>query len=157
MTAGAREQAASRDAFVLSRRQPAPDAPLKRRIRFVKIRGFKVADYNPRPAGLAVEHSPVRGTSLCAPGAFSLTAPVFRSSRAQKGAWCARDSAAERRHVGTGGGSAYRREQASASKDMRRCNQRQVTNAGRNKRERDRRSRSRRQQARTSTGVIRDR
>ena len=35
---------------------------------------------------------PVRGTSRCAPGAFSLTAPVFRSSRAQKGAWCARDS-----------------------------------------------------------------
>ena len=39
-----------------------------------------------------MEHSPVRGTSRCAPGAFSLTAPVFRSSRAQKGAWCARDS-----------------------------------------------------------------
>ena len=37
-----------------------------------------------------MEHSPVRGTSRCAPGAFSLTAPVFRSSRAQKGAWCAR-------------------------------------------------------------------
>ena len=39
-----------------------------------------------------MEHSPVRGTSRCAPRAFSLTAPVFRSSRAQKGAWCARDS-----------------------------------------------------------------
>ena len=37
-----------------------------------------------------MEHSPSRGTSRCAPGAFSLTAPVFRSSRAQKGAWCAR-------------------------------------------------------------------
>ena len=34
----------------------------------------------------------MRGTSRCAPGAFSLTAPVFRSPRAQKGAWCARDS-----------------------------------------------------------------
>ena len=31
-----------------------------------------------------------RGTSPCAPGAFSLTAMVFRSPRAQKGAWCAR-------------------------------------------------------------------
>ena len=39
-----------------------------------------------------MEHSPSRGTSRCAPGAFSLTAPVFRSSRAQKGVWCARDS-----------------------------------------------------------------
>ena len=39
-----------------------------------------------------MEHPPTRGTSRCAPGAFSLTAPVFRSSRAQKGAWCARDS-----------------------------------------------------------------
>ena len=39
-----------------------------------------------------MEHSPARGTSRCAPGALSLTAPVFRSSRAQKGAWCARDS-----------------------------------------------------------------
>ena len=39
-----------------------------------------------------MEHLPPRGTSRCAPGAFSLTAPVFRSSRAQKGAWCARDS-----------------------------------------------------------------
>ena len=48
MAAGAREQAASCDAFVLSRRRPAPDAPLKRGISFAKIRGFKVADYNPR-------------------------------------------------------------------------------------------------------------
>ena len=39
-----------------------------------------------------MEHPPTRGTSRCAPRAFSLTAPVFRSSRAQKGAWCARDS-----------------------------------------------------------------
>ena len=39
-----------------------------------------------------MEHPPTRGTSRCAPGAFSLTAPVFRSSRAQKGVWCARDS-----------------------------------------------------------------
>ena len=39
-----------------------------------------------------MEHPPTRGTSRCAPGAFSLTAPVFRSSRAQKEAWCARDS-----------------------------------------------------------------
>ncbi len=30
----------------------------------------------------SVEHSPSRGTSRCAPGAFSLTAPVFRSPRA---------------------------------------------------------------------------
>ena len=50
MAAGAREQAASCDAFVLSRRPPAPDAPLKRGISFAKIRGFKVADYNPRLA-----------------------------------------------------------------------------------------------------------
>ena len=39
-----------------------------------------------------MEHPQTRGTSRCAPGAFSLTAPVFRSPRAQKGAWCARDS-----------------------------------------------------------------
>ena len=58
--------------------------------------------------------------------------------------------AAERQQVETGGGSTYRQEQASANKDMRRCNQRQVTSAGGNKRERDRRSRSKRQQARTS-------
>ena len=38
----------------------------------------------------------MRGTSRCAPGAFSLTAPVFRSSRAQKGAWCARAWCARR-------------------------------------------------------------
>ena len=37
----------------------------------------------------SVGHPPTRGTSRCAPGTFSLTAPVFRSSRAQKGAWCA--------------------------------------------------------------------
>ena len=37
-----------------------------------------------------VEHPTKRGTSRCAPGAFSLTAPVSRSPRAQKGAWCAR-------------------------------------------------------------------
>ena len=48
VAAGAREQTASCDAFVLSRRPPAPDAPLKRGISFAKIRGFKVADYNPR-------------------------------------------------------------------------------------------------------------
>ena len=34
--------------------------------------------------------------------------------------------AAERQQVGTGGGSTYRQKQASASKDKRRCNQRQV-------------------------------
>ena len=39
--------------------------------------------------------------------------------------------AAERQQVETGGGSTYRQEQASASKDKRRCNQRQVTSAGR--------------------------
>ena len=44
-----------------------------------------------------VEHPPARGTSRCAPGAFSLTAPVFRSSRAQKGAWCARHRSDGRR------------------------------------------------------------
>ena len=64
MAAGARKQAASCDAFVLSRRRPAPDAPL---ISFAKIRGFKVADYSPCPApcpaGLAVESPPMRGTS----------------------------------------------------------------------------------------------
>ncbi len=46
----------------LWQRAPAPDAPLKRGISFAKIRGFKVADYNPRPAGLAVESPPMRGT-----------------------------------------------------------------------------------------------
>ena len=50
----------------------------------------------------------------CAPGAFSLTAPVFRSPRAQKGAWCAphgsdgrrghrRQEQARVQAVGTGG------------------------------------------------------
>ena len=34
-----------------------------------------------------------RGTSPCAPGAFSLTAMIFRSPRASKGAWCARRGA----------------------------------------------------------------
>ena len=33
---------------------------------------------------------PKRGTSRCAPGAFSLTTLFFRSPRAQKGVWCAR-------------------------------------------------------------------
>ena len=108
----------------LWQRAPAPDAPLKRGISFAKTRRFRAADYSPRPAPVR-RTSAVRGTSRCAPGAFSLTAPVFRSSRAQKGAWCARDGAAERRHVGTGGGSTI--------------------------------GRSKRQQARTSTGVIRDR
>ena len=50
MAAGAREQAASCDAFVLSRRPPAPDAPLKRGISFAKTRRFRAADYSPRPA-----------------------------------------------------------------------------------------------------------
>ena len=45
----------------------------------------------------SVEHPPARGTSRCAPGAFSLTAPVFRSPRAQKGAWCARHRSDGRR------------------------------------------------------------
>ena len=78
MAAGARKQAASCDAFVLSRRRPAPDAPL---ISFAKIRGFKVADYSPCPApcpaGLAVESPPMRGTSRCALRPFSLTATIF--------------------------------------------------------------------------------
>ena len=38
-----------------------------------------------------VEHPPARGTMPCAQGAFSLTAMIFRSLRAQKGAWCARE------------------------------------------------------------------
>ena len=70
MAAGAREQAASCDAFVLSRRPPAPDAPLKRGISFAKIRGFKVADYNPRLA-------PVRGTSADAWNIAVRTRGVF--------------------------------------------------------------------------------
>lgn len=32
-----------------------------------------------RPAGLAVEYPPARETLRCAPGAFLLSAPVFRS------------------------------------------------------------------------------
>ena len=48
-------------------------------ISFAKIRGFRVTDYSPRPSGApSVEHPPTRGTSRCAPGAFSLTAPVFQ-------------------------------------------------------------------------------
>ena len=70
MAAGARKQAASCDAFVLSRRPPAPDAPLKRGISFAKIRGFKVADYNPRLA-------PVRGTSADAWNIAVRTRGVF--------------------------------------------------------------------------------
>ena len=70
MAAGARKQAASCDAFVLSRRLPAPDAPLKRGISFAKIRGFKVADYNPRLA-------PVRGTSADAWNIAVRTRGVF--------------------------------------------------------------------------------
>ncbi len=63
-----------------------------------------------------VEHPPARGTPPCAPGAFSLTAPVFRSPRAQKGAWCARRG----RQVLTGAGrrkcgSGCRDRQESAS------------------------------------------
>ena len=77
MAAGAREQAASCDAFVLSRRLPAPDAPLKRGISFAKIRGFKVADYSPCPAGLAVESPPMRGTSTDALNTAVRTRGVF--------------------------------------------------------------------------------
>ena len=61
-----------------------------------------------------VEHPPARGTPPCAPGAFSLTAPVFRSSRAQKGAWCARHRRQEQARVqamGAGGGQRCRKVQ----------------------------------------------
>ena len=72
-----------------------------------------------------VEHPPARGTMPCAPGAFSLTAPVFRSPRAQKGAWCARHRSDGRRGhrrqeqarvqaMGAGGG---RQAQEGASGD----------------------------------------
>ena len=70
MAAGAREQAASCDAFVLSRRQPAPDAPLKRGISFAKTRRFRAADYSPRPA-------PVRGTFAVAWNIAVRTRGVF--------------------------------------------------------------------------------
>ena len=53
-----------------------------------------------------VEHPPARGTMPCAPGAFSLTAPVFRSPRAQKGARGGTGrtgrTGAERRKCGSG-------------------------------------------------------
>ena len=62
--------------------------------------------YRQRPS---VEHPPARGTSRCAPGAFSLTAMFFRSPRAQKGAWCAR------RRAGRADGG--RRAQEAASGD----------------------------------------
>ena len=45
----------------------------------------------------SVEHPPARGTMPCAQGAFSLTAMIFRSPRAQKGAWCARHRSDGRR------------------------------------------------------------
>ena len=157
MAAGAREQAASCDAFVLSRRPPAPDAPLKNGESALRKLGDSELLITVLVRRPSVEHSPSRGTSRCAPGAFSLTAPVFRSSRAQKGAWCAREGAAERQQVETGGGSTYRREQTSASKDKRRCNQRQVAgrrrertdgaSAGEDKREREQAETDKREQA----------
>ena len=110
----------------LWQRAPAPDAPLKNGESALRKLGDSELLITVLVRRPSVEHSPSRGTSRCAPGAFSLTAPVFRSSRAQKGAWCAREGAAERQQVETGGGSTYRREQTSASKDKRRCNQRQV-------------------------------
>ena len=61
------------------------------------------------------------------------------------------------RQVASAGRNKREEEQASASKDMRRCNQKQVASAGGNKRERDRRNRSKRQQARISADAIRDR
>ena len=143
---GRREQAASCDAFVLSRRQPVPAAPPSRtsplcliakpfpepspnhgpvlgrdcRCEFRQARSrpplpdgvlavgrrdcghhllqhrhpllpdsvMAVGDMT--DGGPSVEHPPARGTSPCAPEAFSLTAMIFRSPRAQKGAWCAR-------------------------------------------------------------------
>ncbi len=100
MAAGARKQAASCDAFVLSRRLPAPDAPPIR----TSLAGLiaKAPSNSPRTMGRSlgqncrwpalsplapacapsVEYPPVRGTSRCAPGAFSLTAMIFRSPRA---------------------------------------------------------------------------
>ena len=70
MAAGAREQAASCDAFVLSRRPPAPAAPLKRGISFAKTRRFRAADYSHRPA-------PVRGTFAVAWNIAVRTRGVF--------------------------------------------------------------------------------
>ena len=58
MTAGAREQTASCEAFVLSRRRPAPDAPL---ISFAKIRDSKLLI-------TILVRRPVRGTSFWAAG-----------------------------------------------------------------------------------------
>ena len=66
-----------------------------------------------------VEHPPARGTSRCAPGAFSLTAPVFRSPRAQKGVWCARHRSDGRRgHRGQelAGDDRRRKAQAGTSR-----------------------------------------
>ena len=88
MAAGAREQTASCDAFVLSRRLPAPDAPpIRKSPAYLVAKPFPEPSPNHGPvsgrAGTAtVEHPPARGTSRCAPGAFSLTAMIFRSSRA---------------------------------------------------------------------------
>ena len=73
----------------------------------------------------SVEHPPARGTMPCAPGAFSLTAPVFRSSRAQKGAWCAPHGSDGRRGhrrqeqgpaAGAGGGRWCRKAQAGTGR-----------------------------------------
>ena len=66
-----------------------------------------------------MEHSPVRGTSRCAPGAFSLTAPVFRSSRAQKGAWCARDSTWAAGSGAHGESTIFRRARRQSSQQPR--------------------------------------
>ena len=88
MAAGAREQAASCDAFVLSRRPPAPGAPSNRTSTACLVaKPFPEPSPNHGPvsgrAGTAtVEHPPARGTMPCAQGAFSLTAMIFRSSRA---------------------------------------------------------------------------
>ena len=74
----------------LWQRAPAPDAPLKNGESALRKLGDSELLITVLVRRPSVEHSPSRGTSRCAPGAFSLTAPVFRSSRAQKGVWCAR-------------------------------------------------------------------
>ena len=104
---------------------PAPDAPLKRRISFVKIRGFKVADYSPRPAPRpwnlrrcvehprCVEHRGAHQGRFHSPHRFS-EARVHRKGPGAHG------MAPLRQQVGTGGGDGQtERQQARTSGNRR--------------------------------------
>ena len=76
-----------------------------------------------------------------------------RNKREEEQASASKDKRrCNQRQMTSAGRNKREEEQASASKDKHRCNQRQVTNAGRNKRERDRRSKSKRQHAEGGNG-----